>query len=218
MRTLNRCRIDRRMIIQPLESAVSQTNQGGVSGVSEGELGEGSPDQPPESIKGEVGCFEVDLGLSVPGVDPGVSGWLEDQLLQIAGHMGLCGGRVSVLLIDDAQMTRLHERYKNISSTTDVLTFDLRDDPSEQMDGDLAICVDEARRQGVARGHDTRLEILLYAVHGMLHLMGYDDQGPVEAKLMHRQEDKLLKAIGLGAVYQRTGGVLEDDGLTQNEV
>jgi len=73
----------------------------------------------------------------------------------------------------------------------------------DHVQGDLVICMDEAARQAVSRGHETRLEVLLYAVHGLLHLLGYDDHNPQDAEAMHRREDELLTAIGYGPVYSR---------------
>src|SRR5690606_1916317 len=82
-------------------------------------------------------------------------------------------------------------------------TFDLRDGEAGALDGEIVLCVDEAVRQARQRRHDARLELLLYAVHGLLHLLGYDDHDPKDAAKMHRREDELLRAAGLGDVYRR---------------
>ena len=71
----------------------------------------------------------------------------------------------------------------------------------EPVEGDVVVCVDEARRQAVNRGHEVRAEVLLYAVHGLLHLLGYDDHEPDSAAAMHDREDTLLAALGVGRVY-----------------
>jgi len=109
---------------------------------------------------------------------------------------------LSVIVIDDARMAELHERFAGQPGTTDVLTFDLRDDPAgPAIDGEVYICLDEARRRAVERGHGVDKELLLYALHGLLHLMGYDDHDPADHARMHAREDQVLEAIGIGTVF-----------------
>jgi probable rRNA maturation factor len=143
----------------------------------------------------------VELTLMTGDTDPPVAGWLEPQLSRIAAAAGAGCGRLALALVDDAEMTRLNERYKSHSGTTDVLCFDLRDDDSEPLDADVVICRDEAQRQASRRGHDVRLEVLLYGVHALLHLLGHDDHDPAAAAAMHRREDALLVAAGFSPVY-----------------
>jgi rRNA maturation RNase YbeY len=91
----------------------------------------------------------------------------------------------------------------NDPSVTDVLTFPIDvDDRGRPISGEVYVCVHEARRS--ARRHGTRAadEVLLYALHGMLHLCGFDDRTPAGFKRMHRTEDRILTRIGVGAVFQ----------------
>ncbi|MCB9849948.1 MAG: rRNA maturation RNase YbeY [Phycisphaerales bacterium] len=111
---------------------------------------------------------------------------------------------LSVALVDDARMSDLHEQYLGISGTTDVLTFDLDESDPDVVDGEIIICADTARRESAARGHAVADEILLYAVHGCLHLLGYDDHDADEAAAMHAREDELLALVGVGPVYRRS--------------
>jgi len=69
------------------------------------------------------------------------------------------------------------------------------------VDADLLVCVDEARRQAGSRGHGVLEELVLYVLHGVLHGLGHDDAGAGEAVAMHGEEDRVLRSIGLGAVY-----------------
>jgi probable rRNA maturation factor len=110
--------------------------------------------------------------------------------------------RVTVEVIDDHRMAALHERFSSVPGTTDVLTFP-GSGPGEPVEVDIAICVDEAARQSAARGHELRRELLLYALHGLLHCTGFDDRTPDDHARMHAEEDRILQAIGLGAVYGR---------------
>ncbi len=67
---------------------------------------------------------------------------------------------------------------------------------------DAVICVDEARRRAAEMEHSVRAELLLYCVHSLLHVQGYDDVTPRGAREMHAREDEApLVAAGVGAVY-----------------
>jgi probable rRNA maturation factor len=111
---------------------------------------------------------------------------------------------VAITVVDDQSMTDLHERVLGDPSTTDVMSFETehREDGSVAT-GELVVCHDEAVRQAAERGHDARLELLLYALHGLLHLSGFDDLTPDEHRRMHEMEDRLLVAAGFEAAFAR---------------
>lgn len=152
------------------------------------------------------------IALEVVGIDlagsPEQHGWLLGQgrraLEEIAARHSL-SGEVRVRAVPDAEMAALHARTLNIPETTDVLTFDLLEgdaDRAGRIDADIVICVDEAARQAAARGHSVERELLLYIVHGVLHCVpGFDDVTERGADAMHRAEDEILTAIGVGAVF-----------------
>lgn len=111
--------------------------------------------------------------------------------------------RVDALLVGDRAMDEAHRRFMNIGGTTDVMSFPAHDaaDPCAPVEADLFVCVDVAAREAEARGHAVDLEILLYAVHGVLHACGFRDDGEAEAARIHAEEDRILAAAGLGMVY-----------------
>ncbi len=129
-----------------------------------------------------------------PGQRSDVRRGIEDALGQIGRP-----GEVRVRLVGDAEMSDAHARYKDTPGTTDVLTFDLSD--GGVLDADLLVCVDEARRRASDMGHPVTHELILYIVHGVLHCVGFDDAAPADARAMHREEDRILSAIGLGPVF-----------------
>src|SRR5207248_1644157 len=97
---------------------------------------------------------------------------------------------------------KLHERYMNDSSPTDVLTFPLQENSRGQAtEGEVIINVSQALRQARRRGIPLRNELLLYALHGMLHLEGMDDRTDSQYQRMHRLEDLILTKLGVGAVF-----------------
>jgi probable rRNA maturation factor len=147
------------------------------------------------------GGLTVEAVVRVGEGDDALADWLAGQLARIAGLAGVGGGQLSLAVVGDDEMAQLHQQYKDNAGTTDVLTFDLRDDATDPVEGDIVICLDEASRQASRRGHDARLELLLCAVHGLLHLVGYDDHAAADAARMHRREDELLTAAGFGPVF-----------------
>jgi probable rRNA maturation factor len=109
---------------------------------------------------------------------------------------------LSLALVGDARMSALHRQFMGIAGPTDVLTFPLEvDRRGRALAGEVVICVPEARRQAGARGTRIERELLLYALHGMLHLQGFDDRTESAFQTMHRMEDDILTRLGLGPVF-----------------
>ena len=137
--------------------------------------------------------------------------WLRVHLKKLLTLLKIRSGEWTLSLVDDEEMIDLHQRSLNLATTTDVLTFDLATDtplrkshklPSA-IELDTVICLDEAARQAATRHHLIREELLLYALHSLLHVRGYDDRTPEQARRMHRREDTLLVRLGVGPVYSR---------------
>jgi rRNA maturation RNase YbeY len=113
---------------------------------------------------------------------------------------------LSLALVGDARMSRLHQQFMNIAGPTDVLTFPLEFDcDGHETSGEVVICVPEAIRQAKARGTRVETELLLYALHGMLHLSGFDDRTDRGFQRMHHAEDNILIRLGLGPVFGSLG-------------
>jgi len=161
------------------------------------ETGAGSP-------SGESGV-RVGLELHTEDDDPPLSCWLDEQLAKAAAVLDVTCGNLELLIVDDEEMASLHLEYKDVEGTTDVLTFDLSEPTAGSgfVEGDIVICLDEARRQAQQRGHSVRKEALLYAVHGLLHLLGEDDHTEAAFSQMHQREDAVLTALGFGSVFDR---------------
>ena len=157
---------------------------------------EPSPHQPGEAL-------QLDIIFNTQDTKPPLDGWVRDLFAKAVSASGQQRAQICLVFVDDAEMSVLHEQYKNIPGTTDVLTFDNRDNPADPPEGDIVICIDEAARQAKRRNIDTRTEVLLYAVHGYLHLLGHDDHDPEEFRIMHAEEDRILTGIGIGVVFHR---------------
>lgn len=93
---------------------------------------------------------------------------------------------IQFVLVDRVTMARVHGSFLGDSTETDVITFPY---------GEILICPAVARDQAPDYGLDTDKEVLLYALHGLLHLVGYDDTTSAEAKRMARAQARLLKRV-----------------------
>ena len=91
-----------------------------------------------------------------------------------------------VWLISDRRMAILHRKFLGEPAPTDVLTF---------QHGEIFISVETARRNARAFGNSPMRELKLYIVHGLLHLHGFDDQTPVEARRMKTMQEKILRSV-----------------------
>ncbi|GIX07354.1 MAG: hypothetical protein KatS3mg115_1757 [Candidatus Poribacteria bacterium] len=106
---------------------------------------------------------------------------------------------VGILITDDAQIRELNRRYRNVDAPTDVLAFAMREGPdadlNPQLLGDLVLSVPTAARQAQEQGHSLAYELAFLAVHGTLHLLGYDHQTPQEAEQMEAREAELMARV-----------------------
>jgi probable rRNA maturation factor len=154
-------------------------------------------EEPPGTTAAHVDI--LDLHALVPAA---ARAWLADRAGAALARLG-AGGEVRVRIVPDTEMAAAHVRYCNDPGTTDVLTFDLREDPSAggPLDVDVLVCADEARRQAASRGGAVERELLLYVVHAVLHCLGEDDHDEAGARRMHEREDATLAAIGVGPVF-----------------
>lgn len=107
---------------------------------------------------------------------------------------------LSILVCEDERIQELNRTYRGIDSTTDVLSFeDKYPLPGEKMTqlGDIAISYPAAVRQSIAAGHSLESEISLLAIHGTLHLLGYDHSTKSEKDQMWAIQHSCLEELGL---------------------
>ncbi len=97
---------------------------------------------------------------------------------------------VSVILVDDAKIHAMNKEFLHHDYPTDIITFPLEEDT---IDGELYISLDTAARQAAEYGVSFTNELMRLAVHGTLHLVGYDDATDEERKEMSRLEDRYIQ-------------------------
>jgi probable rRNA maturation factor len=133
------------------------------------------------------------------------------QILQIIRRVikeeGRSAKSLSIVLTDNRHMRDLNREYLGHDSLTDVISFPLEDldwptgQASGGINGEIIASAELAFQQAQSTNTDPRAELMLYLVHGLLHLMGYDDRKPDQARRMHAREDALLEEFGFGCVY-----------------
>jgi len=103
-------------------------------------------------------------------------------------------GSMQIVFVTQEEIHRLNLTYRNIDRPTDVLSFP-NDDSDDKSLGDIFISIEQAIKQAEEYGHGLDREMGFLAVHGYLHLKGYDHHSPEEEKdMMLKQEDMLRKA------------------------
>jgi probable rRNA maturation factor len=116
----------------------------------------------------------------------GLAGWLELTAPAAAR------GQVAVAIVSDRRIQELNRRYRDRNAPTDVLSFPT-DEPGQL--GDIVIGLGVARQQARAAGHALSTELRVLALHGLLHLLGYDHER--DTGEMRRLEQRLRRAGGL---------------------
>lgn len=119
---------------------------------------------------------------------------------------------VYITLVDNERIAQINGEYRNIQAPTDVLSFplltynegvpdiqpgDLDPHTKRVALGDIVISVEKAQEQADSYGHSFEREITFLAVHGMLHLLGYDHERPDEEKDMFQRQERVLQALQL---------------------
>ena len=124
---------------------------------------------------------------------PGLAAWLASVAPRAAR------GGVTVALVSDARMRVLNRAYRGADYATDVLSFG--GSPAQGREpvslGDIVIATGVARRQAAQAGHAFGTELRLLALHGLLHLLGYDHESDDDAGAMARLERRLRTKGGL---------------------
>jgi len=128
-------------------------------------------------------CVTVSCEVRTPVRVAGLGPWLA------AAAPARARGDVAIAIVGDARIRSLNRQYRGADYATDVLSFPAGDAPWL---GDIAIAAGVARRQAARAGHSFATEARVLALHGLLHLLGYDheqdggEMAAIEARLRKR--------------------------------
>ena len=130
-------------------------------------------------------------------------------LIHAASEEGLLGEtEVSVTFMFDDDLQKINSEYRGIDAPTDVISFALEEMSEGETAivaeqgmptvlGDIIISVETARRQAEEYGHDLTREIGFLALHGFLHLLGYDHLNEADETKMFTRQKEILDSLGL---------------------
>lgn len=110
----------------------------------------------------------------------------------------ITNAEMSIALVDDETIHGINRQFLSHDYPTDVISFPLSDSPAK-LEGEIVLSVDTAIREArkVEGTWDSQKEVLLYVIHGMLHLIGFDDHCDEDLTDMRLAEVECLRAIGI---------------------
>jgi probable rRNA maturation factor len=110
---------------------------------------------------------------------------------------GVRTSKVTLAFVNNAHIHRLNKQFLDHDEPTDVLTFPYTDPRAKLLEGDIVIGYEVATENATERGHDLSLELVLYVIHGCLHLCGYTDSNPTGMAQMRAKEREYLTKLHL---------------------
>lgn len=123
---------------------------------------------------------------------------LQQAIITVLEHLERSEVDITLRLTDDAEMQKLNQSYRGIAKTTDVLSFSgdfLDPETGRWYLGDLVISVEQAARQAANQNHSLQDELHFLAIHGTLHLLGFDHATPSGKVEMWTLQEFLFKSI-----------------------
>ena len=127
---------------------------------------------------------------------------LKKILINIANDENLSNIEYNVIIVDNPKIKEINNNYRNINLETDVISFALEDDKTYnnkevRLLGDIYISIDKAREQAIAYGHTFKRELFFLAVHGFLHLLGFNHEDSKEEEIMFSKQEEVLSKYGI---------------------
>ena len=125
--------------------------------------------------------------------------WLRQMLAALLAELRIDEAELGITLVNAKEMSRINWDFLKHSGSTDVITFDhsnpgrRRKHAPKVLHGELFICVEEAIQQAEEFETQWESELVRYVVHGVLHLLGYDDLKPEWRRRMKREENRRLR-------------------------
>lgn len=122
---------------------------------------------------------------------------LKDAARTVLEGEGVRASKVTLAFVSNEHIHRLNKQFLNHDEPTDVLTFPYTDPGAKTLEGEVVIGHEVANENAAERGHDISLELLLYVIHGCLHLCGHDDTIAAATRKMRERERHYLTQLAL---------------------
>ena len=127
--------------------------------------------------------------------------YLNELLDYTIKKLGIDNAYFSIIFIDDDKMHSINKEYRGIDRTTDVISFALNDnkrvDTIVNVLGDIFISIPKMKSQADSYGHSEKRELSFLALHGLLHLLGYDHMKEEDEKVMFGLQDEILDEMNI---------------------
>ena len=133
------------------------------------------------------------------GHSPATAARLKSAVVAAARYRGCCVGEIGVRVTDDRSIREINRDHLGHDYATDVISFGYSLDPPH-VEGELVVSGETARREAARLGWPDEHELLLYAVHGTLHITGMDDQDPSSRQQMRVAEQAVLTALNISGI------------------
>ncbi len=109
---------------------------------------------------------------------------------------------ISISLVSDQEIRAVNREHLGRDRPTDVIAFDYRSgDLGEGLSGEVILSAETAARVAAEKKHAPTTELILYVVHGVLHLAGYDDRDPEAARAMWARQKEVMDFLGLSGDF-----------------
>lgn len=107
----------------------------------------------------------------------------------------------NIIFVNNEKIHEINKAYRGIDRITDVISFALEDGEKVSLDhrvlGDIYISIDKAYSQALEYGHSNLREICFLAIHGLLHLLGYDHDTKEKEEVMFKKQEDILNEFGI---------------------
>ena len=121
---------------------------------------------------------------------------LQQAVLSVTEEAGIQRGEISLAIVDNETIHALNRQYLQHDYPTDVISFVLEQQPA-QLEGEIIVSVEMAVEVAKQYGWPWKDELLLYVIHGALHLIGYDDKDPQKKQAMRQAERRHLERFSV---------------------
>lgn len=123
---------------------------------------------------------------------------LKDMLSDFCKREGLGNVIFNIIIIDNPTIHKINKEYRDKDAPTDVISFALEDDKTViepdgvRILGDIYISIDKVHEQALEYSHSFKRELSFLAVHGLLHLLGYDHMEKSDEEVMFKKQEEVL--------------------------
>ncbi len=122
---------------------------------------------------------------------------LRKYLKKVSGLLNISSKRISILLCDNKLIKKLNKKYLKRNSSTDVIAFPLSDRLESDYLGEVVVSTEKAAQVALKLGLRWQDELVLYVVHGILHLLGYDDRTKKKRKILEKKQKDIMGRLEL---------------------